>query len=143
MDVAAAEAPDLVRRRESRLTAAIPMDDPYCSCKLTRVRSFRPCQPATFSPLRLRTGLEGSRLAIAYTVWILLHPPLILVQLQVCSIAKRGARFLNDGTIHCQVWAVRRLLALLLPAPGSWTVRRQAPWSAERPLTPRCLCLHL
>ena len=93
MDVAAAEAPDLVRRRESRLTAAIPMDDPYCSCKLTRVRSFRPCQPATFSPLRLRTGLEGSRLAIAYTVWILLHPPLILVQLQVFDSNKGSEVF--------------------------------------------------
>ena len=37
---------------ESRLTAAIPMDNPYCSCKLTHVRSG--CSSGRTQPERLR-----------------------------------------------------------------------------------------
>ena len=45
---------------ESRLTAANPMDNPYCSCKLTRVRSDRGRVRETHAPFPSRSRCRSA-----------------------------------------------------------------------------------
>ena len=120
------------RGRESWLTAAIPMDNPYCSCKLTRVRRVAEEAILANGVARLRPGetflevaklLPGRSVQMATQHWFRVMKPKVGAG---ATAARAGAAkrvpigkivTLPDGEhtafavcFHCPSWLRHRLL---------------------------------